>query len=349
MKINFCLLWLLVPLALRAQDPAQSQFFSQMHLVNPAASGFIPGEMASRVSLFHRSQWAPLRMEAYQAMGVSFEHRWCLGNGHFWSLGGQVQRDGARLGHWNNIRPQVMASYHMDIADELYLSAGFQGGALQTSFDPQNLRFDAQFTATGYQPDAFNGENFARTASLDYDLHAGLLLYHTRQKWVAGLALHHLNRPDYSFLTLADNTTPNRLDLGFTLHGSAPLGTFDAIKKGRHWKAHVLLKKQSLTISGRQTPDASSQQWQLVLGAETRPLFRVSTGAFVRLAGSSPRGWLPDSFIWLFKVNTGDAQIGLSYDVLLSQLGFGNRHNGALELSLNVAFREYKKCVVCPH
>jgi len=211
MKHLYILFACVIPWGLMAQDPAQSQFFNQLHFANPAASGYIPGEMASRVSLFHRSQWAPLRMEAYQAMGVSFEHRWCLGNGHFWSLGGQVQRDGSRLGHWNNIRPQLMASYHMDMDDGLYLAAGFQGGGLQTSFDPQNLRFDAQFTSTGYQSGASNGEDFARTASLDYDLHAGLLLYHTRRQWTAGLALHHLNRPDYSFLTLADNTTPNRL------------------------------------------------------------------------------------------------------------------------------------------
>jgi type IX secretion system PorP/SprF family membrane protein len=349
MKIIYFFLLLFAPIVIVAQDPAQSQFFNQLQLFNPAASGFISSEMATRASIFHRSQWTPLRTEAYQAMGISLEHRWCLGNGHFWSLGAQVQRDGAKLGYWSNIRPQIMASYHMDIAKDLYLSAGIQGGGLQTSFDPQNLSFDAQFTSMGYQFDVSNGENFARTSSLDYDLHSGFMVYHTRQQWSAGLALHHLNRPDYSFFTLADNSTPNRLDMGFTLHGSVPVGSFNAIRKGHHWKAHVMLKKQSLTLRGRQIPDANSQQWQLMAGVETPTFLRLSTGVFVRLAGSTPRGWLPDSFVWSLKLHANDVQIGLSYDALLSKLGFGNRHNGALELNMNYLFQEYNKCVVCPY
>lgn len=338
---------LFATLTLGAQDPTMSQYFVNPQLLNPAATGFIPGQASGRVAGYSRSQWAPLSTAAYMSNAVSADFRHCMRNGS-WALGGIVQQDGARLGNWKNLRAHATAAYHLKINQTYHLAAGFQAGLLQASLNTNGLMFDQQFTTTGYQSGSSSGENFAAFTSQSLDLHSGLLLYETDRQWVVGLALHHVNRPKYSFFEQGDGRPDNTLDVGFSLHSSFSLASLSTTRNNKHWKGHVLVRKQSATIHGGGLTDQKSQQWQVLGGVETRQFVGLSAGGYLRFAGRSPSFILLDSYIMQLQWRLPQVVIGLSYDLNLWRIVRSNRHNGSLELTAAWRFSEYRKCVFCP-
>lgn len=334
--------------ALQGQEPTLSQYSNILQVLNPAATGFIPGNESVRLAAFARSQWTPLSTGAYNMSGVVLDARHCMKSGSSWAAGASVQQDGVQLGAWSNLRAYASVAYHHTIDRNWHLAAGFHAGLLQLSLNPGGLMFDNQFGANGYNAGLPTGENFATLSSRALDIDGGLLLYQTQRQFVIGLALHHVNQPRYSFIKRNDGVFDNVLDAGFTLHGSFTCAPPVKITANKHWKIHVLLRKQSTTISGGRLDDQKSQQWQFLGGIQTRQLLGMSISGFIRLAGRSPKFLLADASIVQLNWAYSQGHVGLSYDLNLSRLGYSTQHKGSLELTCSLRLSEFRRCVVCP-
>lgn len=347
MRINILFFCCCISVTAFGQDPTLSQAIQNLQLINPAATGLIAGTESVRLTGYSRSQWTPLSQNAYYTTGAMVDGRKCLSKGTF-ALGAHVQQDGAKLGRWSHLSAHIATSYHQPIHRKQFLAAGFYAGFLQNSLSANGLKFDQQFGANGYDPTAGIGESLNQNTPLRFDLHAGLMVYEIERQWIFGIALHHVNQPEYTFFESTQNDLLNRLDMGFTMHGSFTFAPVERIRQHKHWKYNVMFKKQSTSLVGHNLVNRQSQQWQLLAGMQTQRWLGASGGLGLRFSGRSPKYLLADACVIQGNWVVSGLRVGISYDLNLSRLLAATRHGGSFELTLGYQFNTYRKCITCP-
>ena len=340
-----------------AQDFIFNQFQSAPQLFNPAATGLMEAGQY-RVAGFFRGQWdTPGAANSYAGAGAAFDYRTCSKRLFFWSLGVTAQHDRAGLASWQNTRGGLSAALHRRFGYNMGAAAGFSAGVLNFGFRNNGLLFDEQFDngAGVFNPGTDNGESFSGLSATRFDLSSGLVLYSVEQPggrrrniWSAGLAFHHLTRPQYSLLGNDDQN----LGIGMTLHAAGELRFGKHNQRALGYRA--MFRKQSLNWTwGRQpaNPQWNSLQWQGLAGISGRLFFdnktdsRVSAGLAVRAAGRYG-GFLIDAIIPSISVGSREWGFGLSYDANTTRLP--DRLLGGLEMTFWKTFGKAGNCVVCP-
>lgn len=199
-------------LDLKAQDPQFTQFYANPLYLNPAFAGTA---RCPRISMNYRNQWPNLsgRYVTYSFGGDM--HMDALAGG----LGILVTTDDQANGVLKTTNASLIYSYQAVINREFSLKFGLQATYMQKSLDVNALNFgDMIDPRRGFVWNT--NEAIPQSSKKAADFSAGILGY--SKNYFFGFAAHHISQPDEGMLGFS------KLPAKFTAHG----GVIIPLEKG---------------------------------------------------------------------------------------------------------------------
>lgn len=199
------LVFTLLLLNLKAQDPQFTQFYANPLYLNPAFAGTAK---CPRITMNYRNQWPNLSGTYVTYSGAYDMHVDALAGG----IGVLVTTDDQARGTLKTTNLSLLYSYHAAVTREFSLKFGIQGTYLQKTLDKTKLNF-------GDMIDARRGfvwntqEQVPSQSKKNVDFSAGILGY--SKNYFVGFAAHHINQPDEGLLG------SSKLPAKFTGHAGA--------------------------------------------------------------------------------------------------------------------------------
>lgn len=356
MKNYFVRLYLLVLLCAlsflaRAQDARFSQIAASPQLTNPAMTGMIPGQLRFTAN-FRELYGSVLGGEGYRSIAAGVDLRRPAGNGNFFGLGMQVQRDQAGISEFVRSQGLVSFSYQQHLGGSTYrrdvghfISAGAQVGFGQRGYDFNKLWFSNQYFVDNTTRDAYidnslpTGEGFAgRGAGTYLDFNAGIGWFGNfgnRRGAYFGGAVYHLNQPNVSPLPELQDL----LDRRFVINGGGelPLGTGEMSLLPA---ARIMTQGPGFEALFGSNLRYTERQWREVA------LRAGLWGQMSNQSGDSPR---INAWIVSVGLETESLQFGVSYDISVGDLNTVTNSRGGWELSMiYVQKANYRQKVICP-
>ena len=200
-------------LFLEAQDPFLSQYYSNCIHLNPAFTG--TSHMA-RFSMGYRNQF-PALGSSFVNYHAAFDMSSNLLQG---GVGFNIMNDVQGNGTLRNLSVDGIYSYALMVNPEFTINAGFQASYGMRILKTGDLIFPDgidRMTGIYFGP---NEEIFDQTISYP-DFAIGFLGY--TRNWYAGLAVHHLARPNTSFSKSYREPLPRK----YTFHGGVYIPVFE--------------------------------------------------------------------------------------------------------------------------
>ena len=312
---------------LDAQDPRFSQINASSIFVNPAMTGLYEGQ--ARVTMNYRDQWSSfLGQVPFRTYGASFDYRFYVMKRDFFSIGATLLKDEAGDSRLSMNRMNVTASYMKQLSggrgrrNVQYLVAGAQVGMGQNSINWAALRFSTQFDGSGYDNSLPTGEDVGALYNFYPDINAGLLWYailDKKKSVYAGGAIHHVNRPNISFLENVNETMYST----FVVHGGGeiPLNRDVSLLP----VARFMLQGPSYEADFGATVRFTTRDFRDVA---------LRTGLMGRVVNGE-NGIGTDAMTVITALEWDKWKLGLSYDVTVSSLATANDGRGAFEISLS--------------
>jgi type IX secretion system PorP/SprF family membrane protein len=305
-----------------AQDIHSTQYFASPLTLNPALTGLTPADV--RVALNYRAQWSSVSPNPYVTGVASFDMgvlKGKLPTGDALGIGLLAIYDKSGLGGLQNMTVGLSLAYHkgFGVDRQQHLSIGMQGNLVQKSLDFNKLKFEDQFDVSNGSTPYTTKEQFSN-ADLTYpDFNLGIL-YSGRVSEHAttyvGFSYYHLTQPIETFLQ-GSHTISSRYSgyLG---------GSFD------------MNDNTVLYASGLYQSQASATE--VMVGASV---------GFIMNPGREIDDYHKNTVLYLGAwYRYGDAvspyigfewskmQLGVSYDVNVSNFSPATGGNGAYELTL---------------
>lgn len=332
--------------SLFSQDIHFTQFYMSPLNLNPAMTGLM--ECNTRLVANYRNQWAgAIQSDAYNTYSVSYDQKIAVGRTDYFGIGGSLWGDVAGATRFGTTTGRISFSYSKKMGGYRkkahYLVFGADAGISQRRININDLRWPSQHDGNG----GWDGTNIPPEQNLitdqDFlfaDLTAGLvwfsLLDYGNSFWI-GLASHHLNRPNVSFLgDVVSLYSRNTIHAGgnFELKpGMSVVPGAIAMFQGPHVEFNVGTSLRFDMGSGRTRGD--SQSWQV--------------GLWYRLGNKVEGGVHSDAIILMTRLDYQYYGIGFSYDYNISKLRNSAAANGAFEFSLVYYIcGPEKRSVYCP-
>jgi len=329
-------LWLIITTFghIYSQDIHLSQYFTSPLNLNPASTGFFSG--THRFTLNYKNQWqsvtAPYRTTAASAelhvLKRKF-HRDLFGGGL------QINRDKAGDSEYGTLQALFSLSYIKSInsKNSHFISWGMQLGPSQRTINYDALKFDNQFDGFQHNPQLAHNEQFVKTGFWYLDISSGFHWHYQlnkEQRYDAGAAIFHLNKPDQSFL---DYSNIN-LDSKLVIYGNSVL---------QFWDKTDLLPGFLYMNQGKYRELLFGTRVSFI--KDRRPLDYSATnvGLFIRHK---------DAVVVMFGIDYKSYTFGVSYDINTSGLRVASDSRGGLELSatyrLNKSSKVIPREVPCP-
>ena len=335
-------LLVLSSLALNAQDIHFTQFYMSPLNLNPALTGVM--NCKTRLVANYRNQWAAaLAANAYNTYSVSYDQKIPVGREDYFGIGGSLWGDVAGESRFGTTQGRVSFSYSKKMAGyrkkASYLVIGADAALTSRSISNADLRWPSQITTGGFDRTLPNNEpNFVDTDFLYADIAAGLLWFSViddNTNWYVGAALHHLNRPNVSFLGDEVN-----LYSRYTLHAGLQ---FEIARK---------ISMLPFGVYMAQGPHRSlnaGTNFRFAMGPSRTVNQSFEVGAWYRVGNKVEGGLHSDAVILSSRFNYEQFGIGFSYDINVSGLRQAAPANGAFEFSLiyNICGPE-SRGVYCP-
>ena len=298
-----------------SQDYNFSQFYELPLLRNPALAGIFEGGM--RIKSVYRNQWQSVTVP-YKTTGLSAEMKFHAGRGNWHNLAVQATYDVAGDSKLSRIQILPVYTFHLQIAEENYLSMGAMVGSVSSNFDQSKLTWDDQFVNGSFVPNS--SAQVLKNTQRDY-LEVATGIAFTKPvgemgSMYIGGSMFHINRPRVSF----DENNDNKLESKYGINAglSVPSGTYDAITfygdaffQGGH--------KQTM-IGGFYTISLANQYY------DDQNKTSLHLGGAYR--------W-NDAFIPVVKLDYSNFSFGLSYDVNVSKLKTASQYRGGFEFTLS--------------
>ena len=331
MKKKKLLSYLLVcaGISMAAQDVHFSQLTETPLLLNPANSGLGHDVLAI---INYKEQWKSVGA-AYKTLNVSTDFAILKKDkGNRVGIGVSLFSDKAGEGNMGTTTGILHLSGVIAVSDKNLVSAGIYSGFGQRNLQFDKLRWDNQFDGMGYNPDFPSGEpaTFANHNYLDigagfawmYGSGSSTLSSNDTRRFSAGIAVHHLNKPVYSFY--GDNN--QRLPMKIVMHGNAGIGiknynlvlepSFIVMIQGSHREITpgLMLKyitQEASKYTGRRKPSA------------------FALGGYLRVG---------DALVACARYEISNWAIGTSYDINISDLKSATKAQGGFEVSLRFMF-----------
>jgi len=291
-----------------AQDPQFSQFYSAPLYMNP---GFAGNTIQARAVINYRNQW-PAMPGKFVSYAASFDYNIEELNSGL-ALSFLQDRAGTAALRYSNIALQY--SYTLRLSRYLAIKPGISFSYSFRDVNRSALIFGDQLIYDN--PTSQSSTRFDYEPVRYPDLGAGSILY--SKNWWAGMAFHHINRPNQSLIA-----QESRLPIRFSVHGG-----YNVVMKKDVKKRDV----SSLTFVAHYK--AQGKWDQLDMGAYFK--YRIiTTGLYYRgLPLVKTNGYQQpnhDALTALIGFEYKDLAFGYSYDLTLSKLITNS--GGAHEISI---------------
>ncbi|HPE85767.1 MAG: type IX secretion system membrane protein PorP/SprF [Bacteroidia bacterium] len=304
MKKIIAIITVLIPftLGLKAQDASFSQFYASPMFLNPALTG---STWCGRLTLNYRNQWPSISGNFVNYNAAFDQSLDRINSGYGMMFNSDNMGDGAM----KTSTISGLYSYHLQVAREVYLSAGFQATYIQTKLDWNKLVFGDMIDPVSGTIGSNTLETPPANLSLGYvDFSAGAFLSF-KGKFYGGFAAHHLTTPDNGFYNLTDN----QLQMKLTVHGGANF----IVGENAHNEPMVVSPNFLFQQQGefhQLNMGCYVDYYPFVVGAWMRHNFENFDAAIV-LVGFKHNNW----------------KVGYSFDITMSDLSMAS--GGAHEIS----------------
>ncbi len=325
---------------MQGQDFHYSQFTNAPLHLSPGLTGVFAGD--TRIAANYRSQWSSVPVD-YQTFSVMADHKYTCGSaGPGWFSSGialNYDRAGDSRLTWADVG--LFGSYTYPTGQQTYWTFGLHAGLGQRSFKLDNLRLDEFYDPSlgAYNPNLVSGEVFGNTSHLFFDASLGLNfrwqalqrdalidLQEKRSKLDVGVGIHHLTRPDMSFI----EDTKVRLPMRFSPYINANLQIGDPLDLRLAFTAQFqTVYREYVGMAGLNfhfKPHEPGRQAALMLGIGYR--FDEFGDAFFPALEFDYRTILRAS---------------ISYDFNISDFNVATNRRGGLELTVRYLIKK-----VCP-
>lgn len=317
-------------LSLSAQDIHFSQFYMSPLNLNPAMTGVINCDQRAVVN--YRNQWAGVvGANAYNTFSASYDRKLAVGRDDYFGVGGSLWGDVAGSTKFGTRQARLSFAFSKKIAGRRkvshYLSVGADAGMSQRRVDQQDLRWPNQVT-NGVFDGSIGGELIPNADFLFADFSGGLVWFSTlgdRKSFYGGIALHHLNQANVSFLGRQESLYSR---MTFHAGGEYPLNNKVSIKPDFIFMTQGPHKEMNIGASARFKMGATGRASNEDLGQ----FFQL--GAWFRGGNKVEGGLHGDAIILVSRFDFDKYGIGFSYDYNISQLSAAAAGNGSFELSL---------------
>lgn len=321
MKKSFTLGCILLASTLtQAQDIHFSQFYETSILRNPALMGTFNGDY--KIAAVYRSQWSSIS-NPFQTGVLTGEMKLPVKgeSGDYFTAGLAAFYDKAGTSELQTIGiyPALAFTKYLGGGTRSFLSAGFAGGYMQRSFNPEKLTTNSSYPGTGGGQLNPNGEDFSNTHNSNWDMGAGVSLNSAteddRLTYYLGLGGYHFNRPKRSFFDGSDFV---RLDVKWCVNAGMTYRLTDQYGIQVHTNYNRQGVYNEFILGGL-------LGWKRVTNNESDATLALYGGVFYRFA---------DAAVPTFKVDYKRISVTASYDVTTSKLNPANGGAGGFEITL---------------
>lgn len=248
-----------VHLALNAQDPQFSQYYSAPLYLNPAFAG---STGCTRLVSNYRNQWFGLD-KPYNTFAFSADHNLEKINS---GVGVMLLSDQIGKNGISTFDMSLFYAYRVDFSKKYSLRAGIQAGFGTKHLDILQFSFPDQFSDDGLQTNVSSDYYNKRNRSYYADISTGLLFY-SAHFWL-GMATQHINQPNQSFTT---NDGVSQLPVKFAIHSGYKFLLNGASNSGQYYKGPH--RPKSLTPTFLFKHQAPFTQLDLGIYYTVKPLF----------------------------------------------------------------------------
>ena len=293
------------------QDPQFTQYYSAPLHLNPAFAGTTPHH---RVSLNHRNQWSSLP-KAFVTYAVGYDLNLKNSNSNFGLL---ATTDRAGSANLQSSNLGAIYGYAIPMTNKMVVVPGLHVSYTWQSLDYNKLVFGDQLSfgnpdAPSLDPSTYSFENHSY-----FDFNTGVLLYNDR--FWAGFALHHLNKPNHSFLG-EESTLPMKTSVHAGMKIPVNMG---AMKRGI---------SSSINPSFNYKHQGKFDQLDLGLNFQYQMLTLGAWYKGIPILQETEDHINHDALAVIFGVSINDFSFAYSYDLTISKLApatSGGSHEIAL-------------------
>lgn len=201
---------------LNAQDIHFSQIKNSPLNLNPALAG---ANNYLNAVVNYKNQWMSIT-RPFQTIGASFDmhlpsKKAMEERKGVFALGMNLFNDNGGDSKINTFNGTLNLAYHLKVGRASSLGAAIYAGAGQRSFNPGELQWGSQYDGFEYNPGLTSGEIFARDNYVYMDVGMGVLYTYVDNEsrvtgdetfyFNSGLAVYHLNTPNYTFIDSDDD------------------------------------------------------------------------------------------------------------------------------------------------
>ncbi|MCF8372336.1 MAG: PorP/SprF family type IX secretion system membrane protein [Bacteroidales bacterium] len=312
----FILVLLTCPVSMLGQDIHFSQAGTTPLIYNPALTGNFYGSW--RFAHSFRSQWNAIG-QPYNTLSLSFDKSINVGRKKIYAGIALLDDKSGVIGlHKSGL---MLSGAYQFLMRNSILRLGVQAGIFNLGYNLNGATVPGQYDHSigGFNPDLPYNEPNLGESKLYPDLNLGALYKVLLGKYNTeiGVAVFHVNQPNYSFYG-ADSI---KLDMTYKTHFTIkfPVGEKLNIQPAAYFismaHANNLLIGSDVLLD---VPPNKNRLHALYAGAYLRTGFDRNTDAIIAVLGAK-----------LFQFN-----IGISYDLNISQLQKAPQIQGAFELSL---------------
>jgi type IX secretion system PorP/SprF family membrane protein len=322
--------------AMAQADIHFSQFYETSILRNPALTGVFQDDY--KLGAYVRNQWSSIS-NPYTTGLISAETHFSFSemSDNFFSFGmlGFIDKAGSIDEKITAFYPAINYNKSLNPAHNSYLSAGFTGGYVQYSFDPNKATFNNQYLNGKYSPLNPSMENLPNPKMNFWDLGVGLN-YNTsfggdnNTALILGTSVYHITQPKFSYAQTKGLTENMRFNQNATVSS--------VVNDKVSYQLH-----ENVAMQGTYTEILAGAIFTYTQPIDMETTFAISVGGFYRYQ---------DAVIPVLKVKYNRMALGVSYDVNTSPLKEASRLQGGAELTLfftgNYTDKGITRKTVCP-
>ncbi len=328
-KAAFIAIISLLHFEMNAQDIHFSQFYASPLTLNPALTGHIICDW--RAAGIYRDQWRTIS-PALMTAAASFDKAFYLRN-HKIGGGAVLAYDRSGNADLSVTKIFLSGAYHKTFGIHA-LSGGLQMGFVDKRMDKSSLTFDDQWND---DPNHANGGTFDQgmpTAdeqmgeSLKYfDMNAGVVWSPVTEKLESqvGIAFFHITRPKESFYEKKE-----KLKARYVLHARLKWNATDRFYVQPNWLYQFHSASREFVLGSNFGYHLSGDKMSGV-SIWAGPMFRY--GLTARNDGNDVSN-RTDALIAVIGAGFKNIDVGLAYDINMTDLKKATKHQGSFELSV---------------